>query len=794
MWRETDQGDRCPKCGRSRFDDKGKPKEYVVWFPLQTRLTALLRLHQFQHVVRHENRRPRADPDCITDVYDSAWWKELMGRVTGYKITRLGLLLCLDGFPAFNAQHKGSPSLMPAEFVILSLPPDLRYDPDNILMWMLIPSSMSASKQLKYFNYICVAELNPLQVHGVPGPDGPVLVKLFGASLDLKGKEKFYDQVAVQGYCGCTTCCVHYDIGPCGDGAIYGCARRFLPIGHPLREERSDFEGLKLRFRGAEMRAAPETKTTQTIFKLIAQARLNQVQHYLGQKGPPMLMSMSGFKYDRFNLLEWMHNLKCAFDNITDLLIGCDDRGKWELRARETSKALGLFPSIWPDADNYLSDVRHRALASLTDDVIDGAGAPWIRRWLKICSVTMDRQTRIEQLRERLLALRDTAARGDPIPLVGVLNPLPWQLSKPALAVVNKRVVQLCYPHYIHMCHVGGDSFFHRAGCWRTANKLLAFLVILIPVLQGFVKRFREALRRVVHGLRILQGQTCSVNEAAAMNFHRDTSIFLRKSDINKAKNLIITGLSILEAVVPICLLKPSIHCLCHYGDGAALWGLLRLLWMMHFERYNKKCKNLTANKRFPFRSLASALVRDGIARYYRWRRSDLPTRVENEVKTGFCGDGKPFFLTQMLSNQFNLTCTCRVENSMIFSHVLAHVGGKRFTAGEPLIAGKRCGSVIIRNMRGRSVYGLAKRFVRIVCGCLRVHNFVVVTWLPRPVYPDGDPLTVNIHLDTGVDVNRMDNFTVSSLNDIQPSRVIVSIDVTNNSLTMMRIDGTDII
>ena len=48
---------------------------------------------------------------------------------------------------------------------------------------------------MKYFNYLAVNELNPLFEDGVPGPDGPVKIKLFGASLDLKGKEKFYNQV-----------------------------------------------------------------------------------------------------------------------------------------------------------------------------------------------------------------------------------------------------------------------------------------------------------------------------------------------------------------------------------------------------------------------------------------------------------------------------------------------------------------------------------------------------------------------------------------------------------------------
>ena len=54
---------------------------------------------------------------------------------------------------------------------------------------------MSANCQLKYFDYISKNELNPLAATGIPGPDGLVRIKLFGAALDLKGKEKFYNQV-----------------------------------------------------------------------------------------------------------------------------------------------------------------------------------------------------------------------------------------------------------------------------------------------------------------------------------------------------------------------------------------------------------------------------------------------------------------------------------------------------------------------------------------------------------------------------------------------------------------------
>jgi len=83
---------------------------------------------------------------------------------------------------------------MPTEIINLSLAAHLRYDPDNMIIWLLIPASMSADSQLKYFKYLAKEELNPLSEIGVPGPDGPVKIKLFGAALDLKGKEKFYNQ------------------------------------------------------------------------------------------------------------------------------------------------------------------------------------------------------------------------------------------------------------------------------------------------------------------------------------------------------------------------------------------------------------------------------------------------------------------------------------------------------------------------------------------------------------------------------------------------------------------------
>ena len=83
-----------------------------------------------------------------------------MGAASPGRITRIGLLLCLDAIPAFNLNRKGAPSLMPTEWVNLSLPAHMRYDPDNMIVWVLIPADMSAEAQRKYFEYLIEVELN----------------------------------------------------------------------------------------------------------------------------------------------------------------------------------------------------------------------------------------------------------------------------------------------------------------------------------------------------------------------------------------------------------------------------------------------------------------------------------------------------------------------------------------------------------------------------------------------------------------------------------------------------------
>jgi len=217
------------------------------------------------------------------------------------------------------------------------------------------------------------------------------------------------------------------------------------------------------------------------------------------------------------------------------------------------------------------------------------------------------------------------------------------------------------------------------------------------------------------------------------------------------------------------------------------------LYTLLFSERFNKKCKNLTANKHEPITSLANALVRDGTSRYFRWRRRASPTRECKIPKTEAIGTSTLVDVSDNVLRmiQVHLLCGCQSVHSSVYSHQMVLIGGARFNANEKLILKRRCGSVVTMVRDRRSVYGLIKRIYRVVCTCHRYVDLLLVSWFPVPHYPDNDPLTIRIGLN-GLDVNNITELDMVPVYDIQPSRVGVEIDVDNDCMFMLRMDGID--
>lgn len=137
------------------------------------------------YVCQYEHKRKR-NPHIISGVYDCSEWQRKLGPIELRDLC-LVLLFCIDAIQAFKKQGQ---SLMPAEFQILSLPPQFRTKLKFMLLVMLIPATLKAFQQKKYFDYLA-EELNDLATTGLRGPRGTINVRVFGITLDLPGRDKF---------------------------------------------------------------------------------------------------------------------------------------------------------------------------------------------------------------------------------------------------------------------------------------------------------------------------------------------------------------------------------------------------------------------------------------------------------------------------------------------------------------------------------------------------------------------------------------------------------------------------
>ena len=65
-WHEKEKGDICPLCGEKRYDDKGRPRESVFYFPIKERLEALVwNSPAFFEALHHEISRVKPDAGII---------------------------------------------------------------------------------------------------------------------------------------------------------------------------------------------------------------------------------------------------------------------------------------------------------------------------------------------------------------------------------------------------------------------------------------------------------------------------------------------------------------------------------------------------------------------------------------------------------------------------------------------------------------------------------------------------------------------------------------------------------
>ena len=494
IWEEGDKGNVCPRpgCTGKRRNDKGHPFQEVIHYPLKSRLAALLRCKSYKHYADYENWRRQSPDGVVADVYDCEQWKRLFGSADVSTTSTIKLHFCYDGFPLCS--YAGCASMTPAEFVVLSLPPWLRYKLNNILISILLPDGMSAEAQKNFFDHVIAVDYNALFTDGFDVDGTHYNVHIFGTTLDLKGREKFLNQVSVQSYCGCSRCRNVFPKG-CG-GPRFAIARQFLPPGHPLRRRTY---GPLLQYPSQERAGAPAIKDTAFVYDAARRALEGGYAHFLGQKGLPLFHSLDYYSYEHMDIADWMHGCGCLYKWIRKTIVGPqgdDHTSAKKLRdvadktARKQLKTNNVFPDLWEDAPVYLDPRKTSLLRSLSPDAILKEGVKWCRRWWKTCGKTVPKGTRVAALRSQILQWRKYLLDNPTSKLVisTGTKPLPWRLTKNASIEIDERIRSIVYPHGINGCSKGDSSFLRKSGrTWRTAEKLTALLCILPTVLRDYV-------------------------------------------------------------------------------------------------------------------------------------------------------------------------------------------------------------------------------------------------------------------------------------------------------------------
>ena len=179
--------------------------------------------------------------------------------------------------------------------------------------------------------------------------------------------------------------------------------------------------------------------------------------------------------------------------------------------------------------------------------------------------------TRVQALRDQILVWREELQElGSRLVIARGKNPLPWRLTKQAVARVDDRVMAIVYPHGPSGCSDNKSGFFRNFSCIsRSSQKILALLVIMPTVLRDYVPHFRGGMRSFVWGMRLLQGRCLSAAECVAQKMTIGSRP-LGKKDIDSAELLIAEGMSKFAGAnilsynsVYVCLSHVT-HTVCH--------------------------------------------------------------------------------------------------------------------------------------------------------------------------------------------------------------------------------------
>jgi len=141
--------DECPKCGTSRLNESGRARRTFSYMPLIPRLRALVsnRTYATRLQYRADEHAKTRMPGTTTDIFDGLHYRSLLGEpvVVGDRTLPhnyfsdhrdIALGFATDGFAPFKKRKHTAWILLIFNY---NLPPDQRFQKDNILCAGIIP-------------------------------------------------------------------------------------------------------------------------------------------------------------------------------------------------------------------------------------------------------------------------------------------------------------------------------------------------------------------------------------------------------------------------------------------------------------------------------------------------------------------------------------------------------------------------------------------------------------------------------------------------------------------------------
>ena len=201
---------------------------------------------------------------------------------------------------------------------------------------------------------------------------------------------------------------------------------------------------------------------------------------------------------------------------------------------------------------------------------------------------------------------------------------LPWRLTKDQRVMLDERMKRVLWPHYVEPLYFKGQSFWQKPGnMWKARRKYRLFLFILPTQIRDQVPRLRDALMLFIWSMRRLMGQHCSFDMATKVLGILPGSPFVLKVMLKPIQRDLIQSLALLEGCGPIDDMKPIEKHFVHYCERTSALSLLRILWMMGFERYNKFLKEHVNNSQHPQINLATNSAHSATSHYYELLEED---------------------------------------------------------------------------------------------------------------------------------------------------------------------------